>query len=221
MIAGLSHPHKKSPVNRTYVLAMTATLNAWFTGTPFMAPGAVDAATEAKTPGGDTHTRSLKRSMVVCGLRASSQREVAMNAVLGTWKLKAMFREVMATGEKFNQMGEHPNGYLSYSADGRMYAIATSDNRTKPSDVNSTPDERAKLHQSLVAYAGTYTVEGDKVIHRVDISWNEAWTGTDQIRFFKIDGNTLTVTTAVQKSPIDGREGRSVLVWEKVKAPTQ
>jgi len=141
--------------------------------------------------------------------------------VLGTWKLKAMFREVPATGEKFNQMGEHPNGYLSYSADGRMYAIATSDNRTKPSDVNSTPDERAKLHQSLVAYAGTYTVQGDKVIHRVDISWNEAWTGTDQVRFFKIDGNTLTVTTAVQKSPIDGREGRSVLIWEKVKAPTQ
>jgi Lipocalin-like domain len=143
------------------------------------------------------------------------------NMVLGTWKLKAMFREVTATGEKFNQMGEHPNGYLSYSPDGRMYAIVTTDNRTKPSDVNPTPDERAKLHQSLVAYAGTYTVQGDKVIHRVDISWNEAWTGTEQIRFFKLDGNLLTITTAVQQSPIDGREGRSVLVWEKVKAPAQ
>ena len=143
------------------------------------------------------------------------------NPVLGTWKLKSFVREVTATGEKINQMGERPSGYISYSVDGRMYAILTADNRIKPEAANPTPDERAKLHQSLVAYAGTYTVQGDKVIHRVDISWNEAWTGTDQVRFFKIDGNTLTVTTAVQKSPIDGREGRSVLIWEKVKAPTQ
>ena len=143
------------------------------------------------------------------------------NPVLGTWKLKSWVREIVGTGEKVNPLGEHPNGYISYSADGRMYAIITADNRTKPSDVNPTPDERAKLHQTLVAYAGTYTVEGDKVIHRVDISWNEAWTGTDQVRFVKIDGNTLTITTAGQKNPQDGRESRAVLVWEKVKAPSQ
>jgi hypothetical protein len=141
--------------------------------------------------------------------------------VLGTWKLKSFVREVAATGEKINQMGEHPNGFLSYSADGRMYAILTADNRNKPSDANPTPEERAKLHQTLTAYAGTYTVQGDKVVHHVDISWNEAWTGTDQVRFFKIDGNILTITAAPNKSPMDGREGRAVIVWEKVKAPNQ
>src|SRR5690242_3828865 len=77
------------------------------------------------------------------------------NPVLGTWKLKSWVREVMATGEKFNQMGEHPNGYLSYSADGRMYAIITADNRTKPSEANPTAEERGKLHQTMSAYAGT------------------------------------------------------------------
>jgi hypothetical protein len=143
------------------------------------------------------------------------------NPVLGTWKLKSFVREVAATGEKINQMGEHPNGFLSYSADGRMYAILTADNRNKPSDANPTPEERAKLHQTLTAYAGTYTVQGDKVVHHVDISWNEAWTGTDQVRFFKIDGNILTITAAPNKSPMDGREGRAVIVWEKVKAPNQ
>jgi hypothetical protein len=143
------------------------------------------------------------------------------NPILGTWKLKSFVREVAATGEKINQMGERPNGFLSYSADGRMYAILTADNRNKPSDVNPTPEERAKLHQTMTAYAGTYTVQGDKVIHHVDISWNEAWTGTDQVRFFKIDGNILTITAAPNKSPMDGREGRAVIVWEKVKAPNQ
>ena len=47
------------------------------------------------------------------------------NPVLGTWKLKSWVRDVAATGEKINQMGERPNGDLSYSADGRMYAIIT------------------------------------------------------------------------------------------------
>jgi Lipocalin-like domain len=42
------------------------------------------------------------------------------NPLLGTWKLKSYVREVAATGERYNERGEHPNGYLSYSADGRM-----------------------------------------------------------------------------------------------------
>jgi hypothetical protein len=142
------------------------------------------------------------------------------NPVLGTWKLKSWVREVTATGDKFNQMGEHPNGYLSYSADGRMYAIVTADNRIKPLEANPTDEQRAKLHQTMFAYAGTYTVQADKVIHEVDISWNEAWTGTNQVRFIKLDGNILAIAAAPNKSPMDGREGRTILVWEKVKAPT-
>jgi hypothetical protein len=113
------------------------------------------------------------------------------------------------------------SGYLSYSADGRMYAIITADNRIKPPEANPTAEERAKLHQTMSAYAGTYTVQVDKVIHHVDISWNEAWTGTDQVRFLTLDGNILTIAAAPNRSPMDGREGRTVLVREKLKAPTQ
>jgi hypothetical protein len=150
---------------------------------------------------------------------AEAQSASGDNPVLGTWKLKAFVREVTATGERINQFGEHPDGYLSYSADGRMYAIATSDNRVKPRDENAADEERVKLHQSMFAYAGTYTLEGGKVIHHVDISWNETRTGTDQVRFYKLDGNILTITTAPNKSMVDGQEGSGVLVWEKVKAP--
>src|SRR5262245_14296397 len=85
------------------------------------------------------------------------------NPVLGTWKLKSCVREIVGTGEKFNAMGDRPNGYLSYSADGRMIAILTADNRIKPGAPNPTDEERIKLHKTLSAYAGTYTVEGDKV----------------------------------------------------------
>jgi hypothetical protein len=138
------------------------------------------------------------------------------NPLLGTWKLKSFVREVAVTGERYNERGEHPNGYLSYAADGRMYAIITWDNRASPHDVVATNDERIKLYGTMISYAGTYTTDADKVVHHVDISWNQTWTGTDQVRFYKLDGDTLTITSAPSRNFTDGREGRSILVWEKI-----
>lgn len=47
----------------------------------------------------------------------------AENAILGTWKLQSLVYEATATGERSSPYGDHPDGYLGYSADGRMYAI--------------------------------------------------------------------------------------------------
>ena len=140
----------------------------------------------------------------------------AENPLVGTWKLKSYVREVAATGERYNERGEHPNGYLSYSADGRMYAIITWENRITPRDVVPTDEERIKLFSTMISYAGTYTFDAEKVVHHVDISWNQNWTGTDQVRFYKLDGNTLTITSALSRNFTDGREGRSILMWEKL-----
>jgi hypothetical protein len=141
----------------------------------------------------------------------------ADNPLIGTWKLKSYVREVAATGERYNERGEHPNGYLSYAADGRMYAIIAWENRVAPHDVVPTDEERIKLFSTMISYAGTYTFDAEKVIHHVDISWNQNWTGTDQVRFYKLDGNTLTITSALAKNFTDGPEGRSILVWERLK----
>jgi Lipocalin-like domain len=140
------------------------------------------------------------------------------NPLLGTWKVKSIVYEITTTGEKIHVFGEQPNGYLSYSADGRMYVIFTADNRLKPLAADPTDEQRVKLHRTMAAYAGTYMLEGNKVTHHVDISWNEAWTGSEQVRFFKLDANTLTITTPHFKNPQDGREVIPVLVFEKVKA---
>ena len=43
----------------------------------------------------------------------------------------------------------------------------------------------------MVAMAGTFAVEVSRVLHRIDISWNENWTETTQVRNFVIEG-TLT-----------------------------
>jgi hypothetical protein len=76
-------------------------------------------------------------------------------------------------------------------------------------------DERVTLYDTMFAYAGTYSIEADKVIHHVDISWNEGWTGTDQIRFFELNGNTLTLTTRFP-DPASFTEAHYAVVWQKV-----
>ncbi len=141
----------------------------------------------------------------------------ATNQVLGTWKLQSYVREVIATGQRFNQFGDDPDGYLGYAPDGRMYAIFTRRDRVTPRDAVPTEEEGVQLLGTMVAYAGTYTLDDKRVVHHIDISWNQAWTGTDQVRFFDLDGDTLTITTAPYKSYFDGQEGRSILVWTKVR----
>jgi Lipocalin-like domain len=141
-----------------------------------------------------------------------------VQAVLGTWKLVSYVRVVLGSNERFNQFGENPAGYLGYSADGRMYAIFVRQDRITPGDVVPTDEEGVKLLGTMVAYAGTFTLDAEKVVHHIDVSWNQAWTGTDQVRYYQLNGDMLTITTAPYRSYQDGRQGRSVLIWEKVKA---
>jgi hypothetical protein len=73
--------------------------------------------------------------------------------LIGTWKLKSFVRE-LSTGGRYNQLGEHPDGYLSYSSDGRMSAIIVADNQIKPRSETPTDEERIELHKGMIAYGG-------------------------------------------------------------------
>jgi hypothetical protein len=142
-------------------------------------------------------------------LLAAPTAGLADDSIVGAWKLKSFGREITAGGERY--LGEPPEGYLGYAADGRMYAILVAGERVKPHEQAPTNEEALKLYRSMIAYAGTYTVQGNKVVHHVDISWNGARAGSDQVRFFTLEGDTLTIKTEPNKSPIDGREGVGIL----------
>jgi hypothetical protein len=49
----------------------------------------------------------------------------------------------------------------------------------------------------MLAYSGKYTVEGDRIITRVDMSSNEVYAGPNQnqTRFFTIEGDKLILRT--------------------------
>jgi Lipocalin-like domain len=97
-----------------------------------------------------------------------------------------------------------------------MFAIIARENRPKPTDLaKMTDQERAELFRTVIAYAGTFKVDGSRVVHNVDISWNESWTGTAQVRNFRIEGRRLIISVDPQIGP-DGRQITAVLTWEKV-----
>jgi hypothetical protein len=98
-----------------------------------------------------------------------------------------------------------------------MIAVITADERKVP----QTESDRAAALQSMLAYSGMYRVDGDKWITKIDLAWNEAWTGTDQVRFFKLEGDELVITSAWLTSANEpGRCIRGILVWKRDSSAT-
>lgn len=137
-------------------------------------------------------------------------------SLVGAWTLRSDSREILATGEKAPLLGARPSGTLIYTADGRVMAMVLADGRGTPAGTTATDAEALALFRTMVAYAGRYTVENDRILHRVEQSWNETWTGTDLIRFYKLEGNRLTLRTVPAPNPRDGAMSVSTLVWERL-----
>ena len=159
----------------------------------------------------------FKRLSLMLTLLAASQTLMAQGPAqfVGTWKLLSFETEIQATGERRLVFGKNPSGYLILNPDGRLMAIVAGEGR-KPAE---TDQDRATLQRSLIAYTGMYRVDGDRIVTQVDVSWNEAWTGTEVVRFLKLDGNRLdVVTTWTTWANIPGRPiARAITSWERVK----
>ena len=137
--------------------------------------------------------------------------------LIGTWKLVSAVSEELSTGQKTNIYKGTPIGFITYGADGRVTTIIVDSQRQKPVGATATAAEAEALFRSMAAYAGSYTIKGNQVIHRPDASWNETWTGTEQVRDYKFDGERLLLATAPSPNPFTGKMSVRTLVWEKIK----
>ena len=137
------------------------------------------------------------------------------NKVIGTWKLVSYEVEIQATGQKGPVMGDKPTGYATFTPEGRIFFVLTGGER-KPA---KTDHERAELLNTLVAYSGTYRLEGDKWTTNVDVAWNPEWVGTEQVRTFQVYGERLVVLTPWRVMPNWADKGmtRSIVTFERSK----
>lgn len=164
----------------------------------------------------------MRRIALAIGLASMmSQAALAEDLVLeGTYKLVSSTRKILSTGETVDTYGKHPTGYISYGHDGRMSALIVwdKDDRPSPKAVEDITDEqRVGLFRTMLAYGGTYTLDGHTVSHHIDISSNQAWTGTTQIRDIRQDGDKLVYITRPAPFSADGKVSVVTLLWERVR----
>jgi hypothetical protein len=140
-------------------------------------------------------------------------------ALLGTWRMVAWTRRVVATGEISDAMGPDPIGYIAYHADGRMMALVLRRDRPAPAGAAPTDEEKARLFDTMLAYSATYTLEDDRVIHHVDAAWNPTWLG-DLIRPFRLHGDSLVISGAPSKDPTTGEEVVYRIEFTRLRKPS-
>ena len=136
--------------------------------------------------------------------------------LIGTWKLVSNTIEEIPSGTKTDLFGANPLGYITYGADGRMMIFQVRSDRIKPAASVPTEQEKRTLYDGMLGYAGTFSVEGNKLTHHVDISWNQTWSGTDQVRFFKFNGDLVELSTAPSPDPVHGKMSVRHLLWQKI-----
>jgi hypothetical protein len=135
--------------------------------------------------------------------------------LIGSWKLTDWVLQVVGEGTR-EPFGPSPKGRLVMTPEGHWMVIITGADR-HPAKTN---DEKLALFDSVLAYSGLYTVEGDRITVKVEMSSNEVFTGASQIqtRFFTLKGDKLTVRTPEMASAaLPGKKvvGTNIFVRER------
>jgi hypothetical protein len=154
------------------------------------------------------------------GLFQSQGEAQSKDALIGTWKLVSA-KITTDKGEVRDSWGPNPVGLLTYTADDRVSAILTLSGR-KPlsvSDFISAPAaERAEAFATMTAYAGRFTLAGEKVTHHVEVASMPNDVGTDLERsIMRLDADRLVLRVAKPYLRGGMMVRSQELVWQRVK----
>lgn len=133
---------------------------------------------------------------------------------VGRWNLIA-WEQRYDDGRLQKPMGERPRGFIRYTADGEMVVMISSEDRKrfeKGGQWDAPDAEKAYAYNTMLSYAGRFSVDDDTVTHHVDMSLFPNWEGGTQKRKFalKADG-TLELTARLEAGTPEART--AALVW--------
>ena len=134
----------------------------------------------------------------------------------GRWEL-VTFEQNYDDGRVVFPMGEGPQGVIQYTEDGYMSCQITKANRgnfTTGGQWNASDAEKAGAYNSMLSYAGRYTLEEGVVTHLVDLSLFPNWVGGQQKRHFKFDEHgQLSLTARLEENTSEART--ALLLWKR------
>ena len=132
--------------------------------------------------------------------------------IVGVWKLVSVMYEDQQTKELTPVLGARPRGYQIATPEGRWLALVTADKRPVP----KTDEERAQALRSMISYSGRYRIEGNKVITKVEVAWNEAWVGGEQVRFIRFEGDRLFIESPPMPHPnVNNKVVKVIVIWDR------
>jgi hypothetical protein len=139
-------------------------------------------------------------------------------SVIGMWKLVS-FETQDDNGTLTYPMGKDVGGLLMIDARG-YFSVHVMDMKRPSFKIadprGGTPGEIKTAFENYIGYYGTFDLDETKgaIIFHVKGAWLPNWIGSDQIRYYTLNGNGLTINTA--PTLFDGKNRVGKLIWERV-----
>jgi hypothetical protein len=120
-----------------------------------------------------------------------------LGSLVGSWRLLSAGVTMSDSKERIEPYGPNPDGYMILSASGRVMFLFTNANRQPP----ETDQDRAALFDSMTAYTGCVRINAPgRFVTTIDLAWNPGFQ-VEQVRFFKLEGDRLTIRSPEQTHP--------------------
>jgi hypothetical protein len=144
-------------------------------------------------------------------IRAGQNASPEKGMFVGVWRFVAGYAIAVDSGERMDLFGPAPRGLAIFEPGGRMMVILEGSNRC-PATCDS---ELVQLFRSFVAYSGKCSADGEKFVTEVDLASDPSWVGKPQVRYYKFDGETLSLRTAPVEHP--AFQGQKAVVYAEWK----
>jgi hypothetical protein len=151
----------------------------------------------------------------VRGARRCETLRVGVAEIVGRWRLVSWSAQTEG-GAVAYPFGEHAQGSVVYTPGGWMIGMLAAGDRANLSTqdvVGGSEEERALAFSSYLAYCGRYEIDGDVIVHRIEMSMFPNWVGVDQKRHFELSGGELVLRTP--PTQISGKVVVNELRWVK------
>jgi hypothetical protein len=125
--------------------------------------------------------------------------------LIGTWRLAGWHR-IGADGTRTEPLGPGATGLIAYTADGFMFATLTAPNRAPfagGDPFGGTAEECRGAMATGLSYCGRWRVDGETLVHTVELSMFPNWAGIEMVRTLRFEGESAVVRTP----PVDSDGG--------------
>lgn len=130
------------------------------------------------------------------------------NPLVGAWKLVSFQFEREGSNERRDVYDEHPQGFAILTETRASFLLTAGD---RLADAPSSD-----LFDRMMAYSGRYRMQGNRMITTVDSAWHPSWLGTEQTRYFKLDGDALSLKSDYFELPkFPGQHLRGTAIWRR------